>query len=74
VTGAAIKALREASSIRQMEIAKELSITPQAVAAAERSKQLRPANQLAYIEAMGRIVQRKTQDRRTTALVELGLA
>lgn len=74
MTGVALKTLRQAASLRQNELAAELGITPQAVSAAEKVKQLSPESQLAYTEAMARIVQRKAQDRRTTALLELGLA
>ena len=57
--------------ITQTGLAHELGLTPQAVAAAEQVKRLKPVTETAYTQAMARLARRASAERQRQATREL---
>lgn len=71
MTGTALRTLRLALAITQTGLARELGLTPQAVAAAEQAMRLKPATEAAYTQAMARLARRASVERQREVTREL---
>lgn len=71
LTGIALRTLRIALGIPQTSLARELGLTPQAVAAAEQAKRLKPLTESAYTQAMARLARRASVERQRQVTREL---
>jgi transcriptional regulator with XRE-family HTH domain len=71
LTGTALRTLRLALGITQTSLARELGLTPQAVAGAEQVTRLKPATEASYTQAMARLARRASAERQRQATREL---
>jgi transcriptional regulator with XRE-family HTH domain len=71
MTGIALRTLRVALGITQTSLAKELGLTPQAVAAAEQVLRLKPTTESDYTQAMARLARRTAAERQRQTTREL---